>query len=128
MHYRHQGIERQTPKAFQVKIETENGVEAVWFPKSRCEVTGSHVECPSWLAKKKKLVEEKSFSDLLASTDAPSALAETSDDSGNEAEAALAREEVELGELSNVLDAIKKASELTGLSKAEILFLAAKAA
>jgi len=122
MQVKHEGIERKTAKAVLLTVQTENGKEAVWFPLSRCSVTGSHVDVPNWLARKKKLVEAapvKSFEEMLALT---------GEDEGNEAEAQLVRDEIAADKMSQMLELLKEMSEETGMSKAEILFNMARAA
>jgi hypothetical protein len=112
--FRHQGIQKETEKAWLVLIEGQK----LWLPKSKCSIEGSEVSIPKWLAKQKGL---KGLSEVETE------LAHLFID-GNEAEAQLAREEVFTGEISEVLKAVKKASELTGLSQEEILFQVARAA
>jgi len=105
-------IKRETPKAWLVNAETTSGFADVWIPKSQASIDGKMADLPKWLANKKDLLEygtSKTVLDLRAEFE-----------DGNEAEAELAREEVLCGELESVRKAIKRASELTGMTIEEI--------
>lgn len=47
----------ESEKAWKLKIETENGIEDLWLPKSTCNIYPGalQVEVPEWLAEKKNL-------------------------------------------------------------------------
>lgn len=50
-------IERETPKAVQIRVEIENGAQvlrrAIWFPASQIHFDGAQVVVPAWLARAK---------------------------------------------------------------------------
>lgn len=41
----------ETDKAWLFRVEDSG--DAVWFPKSRCELTDTAIWCPRWLAQQK---------------------------------------------------------------------------